>query len=195
MICRRVRSKALKTLDVRTPQQWRGWLAVHHDSETEVWLVFHKRHTGRPSIAYADALDEALCFGWVDSLIKRLDDERYARKFTPRRPDSRWSTTNRTRYATLLADGQIAPAGRNRAPTGRSGDAPRPATSPASLPPYMQAALRRHPTARRYFEGLAPSHRRHYIGWIDSAKRQETKLRRLQQALDLLAAGKTLGLK
>jgi uncharacterized protein YdeI (YjbR/CyaY-like superfamily) len=82
---RMVRSKTFKTLDVQTLEQWRSWLADHHDSESEVWLVFHKRHTGRPSIASQDALDEALCFGWVDSLIKRLDDARYARKFTPRR--------------------------------------------------------------------------------------------------------------
>ena len=78
-----------RTLRVRTLAQWRSWLARHHDSVPEVWLIFHKQHTGVASIDYQDALDEALCFGWVDSLVKRLDDRRYARKFTPRRPDSR----------------------------------------------------------------------------------------------------------
>jgi uncharacterized protein YdeI (YjbR/CyaY-like superfamily) len=68
----------VKTFVAKTPDQWRKWLAEHHDSTTEVWLVFHKVHTGRRSIAYADAIDEALCFGWVDSLVKRLDDSRYA---------------------------------------------------------------------------------------------------------------------
>jgi uncharacterized protein YdeI (YjbR/CyaY-like superfamily) len=72
-------------LDVPSCEAWREWLAEHHGSESEIWLVIHKVHTGRPSIAYEDAVDEALCFGWIDSLIKRLDDERYARKFTPRR--------------------------------------------------------------------------------------------------------------
>ncbi len=106
-----MRAKTLKTLDARTPAEWRRWLADHHDSEPEVWLVFHKRHTGQASIAYEDAVDEALCFGWVDSLIKRLDDARYARKFTPRKADSKWSTANRQRYAQLKASGRLMPAG------------------------------------------------------------------------------------
>src|ERR1017187_2053436 len=95
-------------------------------SESEVWLVFYKRQTGRSSIAYDDAVNEALCFGWIDSLIKRLDDDRYARKFTPRKPDSKWSSANRKRYAQLQASGRLTPAGLQRAPTGRSHDAPRP---------------------------------------------------------------------
>lgn len=155
--------------------------------------MFHKHHTGQPSIAYEDAVNEALCFGWIDSLIKRVDDARYARKFTPRKPGSRWSTANRKRYARLRASGRLTPAGLTLAPTGRSGDAPRP--SVAKMPPYIQQALNSHPAARNYFESLAPSYRRMYIGWIDSAKQQETKTRRLQEAIGLLAAGKKLGLK
>ena len=89
----------MKAFVARTADQWRTWLDEHHDSEPEVWLVFYKRHTGAGSIAYSDALDEALCFGWVDSLVKRLDDSCYARKFTPRKADSRWSAINRRRYA------------------------------------------------------------------------------------------------
>jgi uncharacterized protein YdeI (YjbR/CyaY-like superfamily) len=182
-----------KTLDVRSSDEWRKWLAEHHDLESEVWLVFHKRQTGRPSIAYDDALDEALCFGWIDSLIRRLDDARYARKFTPRKADSKWSTANRKRYAQLKASGLLMPPGLNRAPTDRSYDAPRPSLS--KIPQYIRTALGRHPTARSYFESLAPSYRRMYIAWIDSAKQQETKTRRLKEALNLLAAGKKLGLK
>ena len=183
----------MKTLDVPGREEWRNWLREHHDLESQVWLVFHKRHTRRPSIAYDDAVDEALCFAWIDSLIKRLDDERYARKFTPRKPDSRWSTSNRKRYAQLEADGRLMQAGLNRAPTDRNGDAPRP--SPSTIPPYIQQALGRRPTARSYFESLAPSYRRMYIAWIDSAKQQETKMKRLQEAIGRLAAGKKLGLK
>src|SRR4249920_604992 len=123
---RMVRSKTLKTLDVRTLEEWRRWLADHHTSESEVWLVFHKVHTGVPSIAYEDSVNEALCFGWVDSLIKRLDEARYARKFTPRKPDSKWSTANRKRYAQLKASRRLTPHGLNRAPTARGYDAPRP---------------------------------------------------------------------
>jgi uncharacterized protein YdeI (YjbR/CyaY-like superfamily) len=185
--------KTLKTLDARDCEQWRKWLASHHDSESEVWLVFYKRQTGRPSIAYDDAVNEALCFGWIDSLVKRLDDDRYARKFTPRKPGSRWSAANRKRFAQLEASGRLTPAGLKRGPTDRSYDAPPPSLS--KVPQYVEQALRSRPAAWNYFESLAPSYRRLYIAWIDSAKRQETKTRRLQEAIGLLAAGKKLGLK
>jgi uncharacterized protein YdeI (YjbR/CyaY-like superfamily) len=183
----------MKTIEVQTTSQWRAWLAKHHDSEMEVWLVFRKRHTGEASIAYEDAVNEALCFGWIDSLIKRLDDERYARKFTPRKPGSRWSTANRERYARLRASGRLMPSGLKLAPTDGSGDAPRP--SVARIPQYIWRALKSRPAACNYFESLAPSYRRMYIAWIDSAKRQETKMKRLQEAISRLAAGKKLGLK
>jgi uncharacterized protein YdeI (YjbR/CyaY-like superfamily) len=185
-------SKALKTFDARSAAGWRRWLETHHESESEVWLVFYRRHTGRPSIAYADALDEALCFGWIDSLIRRLDDARYARKFTPRKATSTWSASNRERYAQLRSAGRMAPAGLRRPPTARSSERP---PAPATLPRYIREALGKRPPARKAFESLAPSHKRTYVGWIDSAKRVETKLRRLRQAIELLSAGKKLGLK
>jgi uncharacterized protein YdeI (YjbR/CyaY-like superfamily) len=153
--------KPMKTIEVQTAAQWRAWLAKHHDSDAEVWLVFRKRHTGQASIAYDDAVNEAICFGWVDSLIKRLDDVRYARKFTPRKPDSRWSTANRKRYARLQASGRLMPSGLKLAPTSRSGDAPRPSIT--RIPRYIRRALKSHPAARNYFESLAPSYRRLYI--------------------------------
>jgi uncharacterized protein YdeI (YjbR/CyaY-like superfamily) len=185
--------RPMKTIEVQTASQWRAWLAKHHHSEAEVWLVFRKRDTREPSIAYEDAVDEALCFGWIDSLIKRFDDERYARKFTPRKPDSRWSTANRKRYERLRASGRLMPSGLKLAPTSRSGGAPRP--SVARIPEYIRRELESYPVARNYFESLAPSYRRMYIAWIDSAKQQKTKMRRLQEAIGLLAAGKKLGLK
>ncbi|MGH9384343.1 MAG: YdeI/OmpD-associated family protein [Vicinamibacterales bacterium] len=186
----------MKTFLARTVGQWRDWLAEHHAVESEVWLIFHKLHTGVASIDYKDALDEALCFGWVDSLVKRLDDRCFARKFTPRRADSRWSATNRKRYAALKASGRLTPAGIARAPTDRSyGPRPPRLEMPAKLPPYIQTALRTHPAALRHFEALAPSHRRRYLGWIESAKHEETKARRLKEAIRLLTAGKVLGLK
>ena len=155
--------------------------------------MFHKRHTGRRSIAYEDAVDEALCFGWVDSLVKRLDEARFARKFTPRKPDSKWSDLNRQRYARLKATGRLMSPGLERAPTDRRYDPPRPSTS--KIPQYIQEALKKRPTAWNNFENLAASYRRHYIGWIDSARQPETKLRRLRQAIRLLRAGEKLGLK
>ena len=185
----------MKTFIARTADQWRKWLDKHHDAETEVWLIFYKQHTDVSSIAYLDALDEALCFGWVDSLVKRLDESRYARKFTPRKADSRWSTINRKRYATLKAAGRLKPSGINRAPTDRSAARPPRFQMPATVPRYIQVALKKQPAAWRYFESLAPSHRRRYIGWIESSKREETQARRLQEAIRLLNAGKPLGLK
>jgi uncharacterized protein YdeI (YjbR/CyaY-like superfamily) len=179
-----------KALDVRTRELWRTWLQEHHTSEREIWLVFHKH---QESLGYDDAVEEALCFGWIDSIIKRLDDDRYARKFTPRKPDSKWSTINRRRYAELEARGLLESAGLDRAPTNWSGDAPRPSLS--VLPVYIEKQLKADARIWNYFEKLAPSCRRAYIGWIDSAKREETKQKRLREAISMLAAGKKLGLK
>jgi uncharacterized protein YdeI (YjbR/CyaY-like superfamily) len=189
-------SQNVKTFFAPAVDQWRKWLDQHHDSASEVWLIFHKQHTGVSSIAYVDARDEALCFGWVDSLVKRLDDSRYAIKFTPRKADSRWSSINRKRYAALKASGRLKPSGIERAPTDR-GYGPRPPRYqlPATLPRYIQTAFKKHPAAWRHFERLAPSHRRRYIGWIETAKREETRARRLKEAIRLLTAGKPLGLK
>ena len=186
----------MKAFLARTVDEWRRWLAKHHKSESEVWLVFHKQHTGVASITYLEALDEALCFGWVDSLIKRLDDRRYVRKFTLRKADSRWSAINRKRYAELKAGGRLKPAGVDRAPTNRTYPV-RPARYelPSRLPHCIQTALKRQPAALRFFRALAPSHRRRYLGWNESARREETRHRRLKEAIRLLAAGKTLGLK
>jgi len=186
----------MKTLVAKTLDEWRTWLDKHHASEPEVWLVFYKKNSDVASIKYADALDEALCFGWVDSLVKRLDDRRYAIKFTPRRPDSRWSTKNRERYESLKANGRLRPAGIKRPPTDR-GYGPRPARVPlpSKLPAYIQTALNKHPAALRHFEALPPAERRRYFAWIESAKKEETKARRLNEAIRLLAAGKVLGLK
>ena len=156
-------------------------------------LEFYKRHTGKSTLGYNNAVEEALCWGWIDSIVRRLDDTRYARKFTPRKADSRWSSVNRRRYADLELRGLLAEPGRKRAPTSRSGDAPR--VSDSAIPPYIEATLKTNPRAWEFFQQLAPSYRRAYIGWIDAAKRQETKQRRLDEALGLLAAGKKLGLK
>jgi uncharacterized protein YdeI (YjbR/CyaY-like superfamily) len=142
----------MKTLLARTLAQWRAWLARHHATESEVWLIFYKQHTGVASIGYQDALDEALCVGWVDSLVKRLDDRRYARKFTPRRADSRWSDANRKRYAELEAEGRLEPPGIERGPAAR-GYAPRlpELELPVRRTPYIHAALSDHPMALELF--------------------------------------------
>jgi uncharacterized protein YdeI (YjbR/CyaY-like superfamily) len=182
----------LRTIEIPTRQQWRTWLRKNHASSPGVWLVFYKDHTGIESIPYEDSVREALCFGWIDSLIKRLDDERYARKFTPRKPTSNWSAMNRKRWADLEAAGLLAPSGRAAAPTANS-YAARPEIP--DLPAYIASALRANPKAWRFFQGLAPTYRRHFVVWIHIAKRAETREKRIRESIALLAAGKKLGLK
>lgn len=187
----------MKTFDARTLERWRAWLAKHHASESEIWLIFHKKHTGKPSVTHADALDEALCYGWIDSLVRRIDADRYAIKFTPRRADSNWSTANLKRYAALKASNRLALPGIERSPQGRPiVDGPPPASLPtAAMRADVERTLKMDGPAGKSFEALAPSHRRRYISWIAMAKRDETRQKRLREAIAMLRRGKTLGLK
>ena len=182
----------LKTLRVTNRRQWRTWLAKHHTSSPGVWLVFYKAHTREESIPYEDTVREALCFGWIDSLVKRLDDDRYAIKATPRKPSSKWSNVNRKRWAELKAAGQLRPAGLAAAPTTNS-YAPKPVIP--QLPGYVAKALKANSSAWKFFRELAPTYRRDFVVWIHTAKRPETRARRIRESIALLAAGKKLGLK
>lgn len=182
----------LDILEVRDRQRWRAWLSKNHESSPGVWLVYYKDRTGVKSISYEDSVNEALCFGWVDSLIRRLDDERYARKFTRRKPTSNWSDSNRKRWAELKEAGLLSGAGLTAAPTGKT-YAPRPAIP--ELPSYFSRALEANPNALRFFRELAPTHRRQFVAWIHTAKRPETRERRIRESIALLAAGEKLGLK
>src|SRR5262245_25533018 len=182
----------LITLDVRTREQWRQWLTKHHASSPGIWLTRHKQHTGVTSMPYEDLVREALCFGWVDSLVKRLDDDRFAIKVTPRKPTSKWSDINRKRWNELKAAGRLATPGMAPAPTANR-YAPRP--SIPKLPAYLATAFKTNPKAWQHFQALAPTYRRHFVVWIHIAKRPETRERRIREAIALLAAGKKLGLK
>ena len=187
-----MRVRRLELLDIRSRQQWRSWLTKHHSSSPGVWLVRYKAHTGEKSIPYEDTVREALCFGWVDSLVKRLDDDRYAIKVTPRQATSKWSDLNRKRWAELKAAGLLTPAGQAASPTDNS-YAPRPVIP--VLPDYIAKALKAHSKAWKFFRELAPTSRRDFVVWIHTAKRPETRERRIGEAIRLLAAGKKLGLK
>jgi uncharacterized protein YdeI (YjbR/CyaY-like superfamily) len=182
----------LKTLDVRSRTRWRAWLEANHGSASEIWLVYHKPHTGKMSIDYEESVEEALCYGWVDSLIRRLDDDRYARKFTPRKSGSIWSDPNRARYAKVEALGLLAQAGRERAPTANR--YPRRRKRSSALPAYIEKAFKTDARAWATFERLTPRERIMYVGWIENAKREETKARRIEKCVRQLAAGKKLGL-
>jgi uncharacterized protein YdeI (YjbR/CyaY-like superfamily) len=183
---------AVPTLVVRNREQWRSWLRKHHASSRGIWLVYFKPHTRVTSVDYEDSVRDALCFGWVDSLIKRLDDDRYARKFTPRKPTSKWSESNLKRWAELERAGIIEEAGRAAAPTRNAFAGP---PKIPRLPAYIAKALRANPKAWNFFQALALSHRRHFVAWIHMAELSETRAKRIRESVALLAAGKKLGLK
>jgi len=182
----------LPTLVVRTGREWRAWLHAHHSASAGVWLVCDKGHTGRQAVSYEELVRHALCVGWIDSLVKRLDDDQYLRKFTPRQPTSKWSDINRGRWAELKEGGLLEEAGLAAAPT-----ANRYAARPAipELPAYIAKALKSRPKAWRVFQGLARTHRRRFVVWIHMARRPETRDARLRESIALLEAGKKLGLK
>jgi uncharacterized protein YdeI (YjbR/CyaY-like superfamily) len=185
-------ARTLITLDVRTRKAWRQWLARHHASSPGVWLVRYKQHAGVESMPYEDVVCEALCFGWVDSLVRRLDDDRFAIKVTPRKPTSKWSDLNRRRWRALEAAGRLEAPGLAAPPTA-NGYAPRP--NIPELPSYVAKAFKTDPEAWRYFQSLARTCRRNFVVWIHTAKRPETRERRIRESIRLLAAGRKLGLK
>jgi uncharacterized protein YdeI (YjbR/CyaY-like superfamily) len=182
----------LPLLDVRTRARWRAWLARHHSAGRGAWVLFHKAHTGVKCMPYEDFVREALCFGWIDSLVKRLDDDRYAIKTTPRKQGSKWSDLNRRRWTELKAAGKLAPAGLAAAPTDNT-YAPKPAIP--KLPGYIAEAFRANAGAWRFFQSLPPLERRNFVVWIHVAKRPETRERRIRESVRLLSVGRKLGLK
>ena len=186
------------TLTFTAPDRaaWRTWLAEHGTSESEVWLVYHKAATGKPTISYQDSLEEALCFGWVDSLIQKIDEEKYARKFTPRKPGSNWSELNKHLVARLIQEGRMTEAGLARVDFPLA-EAPvaRPKRPALPLPGWLKEGLMASPKAWENFSRLPPSHQRNYILWISDAKREETRQRRIQEAIRRLKKNETLGLK
>lgn len=185
-------AEELLTLDVRVRAEWRRWLAKHHSSSPGVWLVRHKQHTSVESMSYEDLIGEALCFGWVDSLVRRLDDNRYAVKVTPRRPTSKWSDLNRKRWKQLRAAGLLASPGLAAAPTANTYAAK---PSIPALPAYVARAFKANAEAWRFFRKLSAHSRRDFVVWIHTARRPETRERRIRESIALLSAGKRLGLK
>jgi len=187
------------TLLVTHRDAWREWLAANHDRLREIWLVFPKKHTGDAVLPYGEAVEEAICFGWIDSIVKRIDGSRYMRKFTPRSDTENWSRLNVERARRMAAAGRMTAAGLAKIPAGllrgERHATHRPAPRGFTVPVELTRLLADHPIARRNFAALAPSHRRNYCGWIGSAKKAETRSRRAEEALKLLIRGEKLGLK
>lgn len=191
--------KPFETLYVTDRSDWRGWLEKNHDTETEIWLIYYKKHTNQPRIAYDDAVEEALCFGWIDSIVRRIDDEKFAQKFTPRKDKSNWSELNKKRLRKLIKEGKMTPAGMAKIGDGVLAGPEKPASASKSnellIPRHIEEALRANSVAWENFNHLAPSHRRNYVRWIGDAKKEETREKRLKESLELLAQNKKLGLK
>jgi uncharacterized protein YdeI (YjbR/CyaY-like superfamily) len=187
-------------LTFSSASEFAAWLARHHATERVAWLVFRKVGAGGRTFSYAEALDEALCWGWIDSIVRRLDEARYAQKFTPRSDPRRWSAMNVGKVRRLIADGRMQPAGLAcLAPEvlcsveGAASPSARPTTVP--VPAELAEGLVASAAAHATWDGLPPSCRREYARWVGEAKRPETRRRRAAESLERLAAGKRLGMK
>jgi len=168
-----------------TAAAWRRWLERHHDKENEIWVAFAKKGRGIRSITYEEALDEALCFGWIDTLVKRLDDDFYQQRFVPRKASSKWSKINLEKFAALEKAGKMTEAGRAAKPANVK-PPPRRFQSDDKVPAFIARELALHPVAQEFWNEIPPSHQRNYIRWITEAKQEETRLRRLAKAIEKL---------
>ncbi|MHB1356387.1 MAG: YdeI/OmpD-associated family protein [Anaerolineae bacterium] len=187
----------LETIYMENFTNWRLWLQAHHQTSPGVWLLFFKVSSGQPCITYDDALDEALCYGWIDSIIKKLDEERYLRKFTPRTNTANWSTANKQRVLKLIAQGRMQAEGLSKIEDINALNEQPTQTRPTlpELPNEIVEAIQANANAWAFWQTLAQTHRREYIWWLTSAKRPETVARRLGEALALLEQQRLLGLK
>jgi uncharacterized protein YdeI (YjbR/CyaY-like superfamily) len=179
----------------RTRPAFRRWLEKNHVRRDELWIGFYKKVSGKGGLTYREALDEALCFGWIDGVRKRLDEEAFVQRFTPRRPRSYWSAVNIHRAGELQKAGMMAPSG-IAAYERRTRDMPRRYSFerlPAALAPEFEATFRRNAKAWAYFEGEAPWYKRVALHWVTSAKREETRQRRLNMLIADCAAGRRIG--
>jgi uncharacterized protein YdeI (YjbR/CyaY-like superfamily) len=180
-----------KTLYVTNPEDWRAWLTKHHQSETEVWLIYYKKQSGRPRISYDHAVEEALCFGWIDSIVKKIDDGKFAQKFTPRRNWTKWSMLNKRRLRKLIRDGRMTPAGLAKVDRAILANGPRakPGKEDADIPPLVKQALTANAKVWENFSKLAQSRRKQYVHWIMEPKKEETRERRLRDIVSRLGHG------
>jgi uncharacterized protein YdeI (YjbR/CyaY-like superfamily) len=179
-------------------EEWRAWLQQNHAGVSEIWLVYFKKHTGKPTVGYAESVEEALCFGWIDGLKKRIDEDRYAHRFSPRKAKSKWTPLNIQRARKMIEAGKMTEAGlvsfRQRLEYDEKFLQAR-TQKKLELPAEMEAAIKLNKAAWNNFKQLAPGYRKQYVGWLVSAKKPATRARRLEEAIRLLARNKKLGMK
>ena len=171
--------------------EWRDWLEEHHATSTGVWLVSWKRNTGRPAVAYEDAVLEALAVGWIDSQARQVDEERSALKFTPRRATSGWARTNKARVERLVAEGRMRPSGQAAIDAAKANGTWTMLDDVEKLvvPGDLATAFELHPGARMQWDGFPPSARRQILLWIVQAKRPETRRARIAETAEKAGRG------
>lgn len=175
------------------PGAFREWLEANHASETEVFVGFYKKATGKQTMTWSQAVDEALCFGWIDSVMRRIDEERHMQRFSPRKAGSNWSKINMAKVAKLKEAGLMRPAGLEAyeaRSADRSGIYAFEQEKVAGLPAEYEKRLRANAEAWKYWQDSAPSYRRTATHWVVSAKKEETRERRLTQLIKDSAAGR-----
>lgn len=189
----------MNIVEVGDRSEWRAWLVENHARVNEAWLVYYKEGAGKRGVDYEASVEEALCFGWVDSIIKKIDGGSYARKFTPRKEESKWSVSNKARAERLIQAGLMTEWGLARIESARlSGAWENPVSKPVlnvEMAPEFSSALQENPVARAQFEKLPLSHKKEYLIWINTAKRPETRGKRIRESILLITAGKKLGLR
>ena len=180
----------LKKVQPKSRAAWRAWLEKHHDASPGVWLVFAKKHTGLPTLSYEDAVLEALCFGWIDSLVKSIDDRFHMQMFTPRKARSAWSATNKARLARLMKEGVMAPAGLAAvAQAKKSGSWNSYAdVDKMTIPPELQRALDANPDAKKNWPTYTASAQRSFLHMVNDAKRPETRDKYVRRVIELVAS-------
>jgi uncharacterized protein YdeI (YjbR/CyaY-like superfamily) len=178
-----------------TPDEFRAWLEEHHATETELLVGFHKKGSGRPSITWPESVDQALCFGWIDGVRRRIDDASYSIRFTPRKQRSTWSAINVKRVAELAEQGLMHPAGLaafERRSDDRAAIYSYERRKAATLEPAMEKRFKQDERAWAWFEAQPPSYRRTAAHWVISAKKPETRERRLERLIADSGAGRTV---
>lgn len=185
----------MKTTFFATPTEFRAWLEKHHDRAEELWVGFYKKSSGNPSITWPEAVDEVLCFGWIDGKRKGIDDSSYAIRFTPRKPNSIWSAVNLRRVEELAREGRMHPPGLkafDQRVTDRSRIYSYEQRDAARLDDAQEKLFRANRKAWDYFQTAPPSYRKAAIWWVVSAKAEETRLRRLTKLIDDSERGRTV---
>jgi uncharacterized protein YdeI (YjbR/CyaY-like superfamily) len=185
----------LPIVEAKDQRAWRRWLTTNHDRVDGVWLKFAKKTSPTPSVNYAQALEEALCFGWIDGQVRRFDEHFYLQRFTPRRAKSKWSQNNREKAAKLIGEGRMHPVGLAQVEAAKADgrwDAAYPAQSQATVPDDFQAALDDNPEAKRFFETLTGSARYAFLYRLHDVRDPQRRAKRISDYVHRLNSGRTL---